>query len=158
MAGRAGQKPCLAPREITTSVPSLVGANARPARGVKNFCSAPSQPGSCDLPEQDLARQGKTGRENVDRQTVCSWFLGVVSKQAIRFGLAMLVVLLSLSGVLWLFGGPCKLAAMVEAKKPIVFTSGRLGTCFVKKLFLCALKKMDLLPGAFKAVVTSPSV
>jgi hypothetical protein len=39
------------------------------------------------------------------------------------------------------FGGACKVAAMVESKKPIVFTGGRLGTCFVEKLFFVRPKE-----------------
>jgi hypothetical protein len=97
--------------------------------------------------EQNLARQGEAGRENFDRQTVCSWFWGVGAKQVMHFWLAMLVVLFSLPGVLWVFGGACKLAAMVEAKKTIVFTSGRLGTCFVKNLFFARPKENGLSAG-----------
>jgi hypothetical protein len=36
---------------------------------------------------------------------------------------------------------------MVEAKKTIVFTSGRLGTCFVKNLFFARPKENGLSAG-----------
>jgi hypothetical protein len=39
---------------------------------------------------------------------------------------------------------------MVEAKKTIVFTSGRLGTCFVKKIFFACPKENGLAAGGLK--------
>lgn len=147
MASEAGQKPCLGP--VKSRHPSPRWSAQTPAwpRGCRKFLQSTFATWTWWFAWARSARQGKAGQENVDRQTVCSCFWGVGAKQVKRFGLAVRVVLLSLSSVLWLFGGACKLAAMVEAKKQIVFTSGRLGTCFVKKIFCVHSKENGLAAG-----------
>jgi hypothetical protein len=43
--------------------------------------------------------------------------------------------------MIWVFGWACKLGAMLEAKKRIVLTSGRLDSRFAKKYFLVRPKE-----------------
>jgi hypothetical protein len=135
------------PREITASVSFRGGANAHLVRGGRpKFlqCTFRSLNLVVCLSKILCGRERHAGKMLSGKRCVHGWGR---CNTGHAFGLAMLVVLLSLPSVLWLLGGACKLAAMVEAKKPIVFTSGRLGTCFTKKIFFVRPKEIGLAAG-----------